>query len=60
LAQLSFRGIEETKMNIDILAVALLVIAHVVFFTIALKESDNLRPDNDPEREAAFIDFFRP
>ena len=47
-------------MNIDILAVALLVIAHVVFFTIAFKESDNLRPDNDPEREAACIDFFRP
>lgn len=47
-------------MNINIIAIALLVVAHIVCFTIALKESDNLRPDNDPEREAAILDFFRP
>ena len=47
-------------MNLNILAIALLVIAHVVFFTIAMKESDNLRPDNDPEREGAILDYFRP
>jgi len=46
-------------MNTDILAIALLVIGIVVFFTIAMKESDNLRPDT-PEREAAILDYFRP
>jgi hypothetical protein len=48
------------KMNINILAIAFFVIAHVVFFAIALKESDNLRPDDNPEREAAILDYFRP
>ena len=48
-------------MNINIvLAVALFVIAHIVFFAIALKESDNLRPDKDLEREAAILDLLRP
>ena len=48
-------------MNVNIVpAVAVFVIAHVVFFVMALKESDNLRPDKDPEREAAILDFFRP
>lgn len=47
-------------MHINILTIALFVVLHVVFFAIGLKESENLRPDNDPEREAAILDFFRP
>lgn len=47
-------------MNIYILAIALFVLLHVAYFAFALKESDNLRLDDNPEREAALIDFFRP
>lgn len=54
-------NLKEFQLNVNIvLAVALFVIAHAVFFAIALKESDNLRPDKDPEREAAILDFLRP
>lgn len=47
-------------MYINILAITLFVLLHVAYFAFALKESDNLRPDDNPEREAALIDFYRP
>ena len=47
-------------MNINILEIALFVLLHVAYFAFALKESDNLRPDNDPESEAALLDFYGP
>ena len=42
-------------MNINILAITLFVIAYIVSFIIVLKESENLRSDNDPEREVAAL-----
>jgi hypothetical protein len=47
-------------MYINILAITLLVLLHVAYFTFALKEADNLHPDDNPEREVALIDFYRP
>ena len=47
-------------MYINIPAITLFVLLHVAYFAFALKESDNLRPDDNPEREAALIDFYRP
>lgn len=47
-------------MYSNILAITLFVLLHVAYFAFALKESDNLRPNDNPEREAALIDFYRP
>ena len=47
-------------MCINILAITLFVLLHVAYFAFALKEADNLRPDDNPEREVALIDFYRP
>ena len=47
-------------MDMNILAIVSFVLLFVAYFAFALKESDHLRSDNDTEREAAILDFFRP
>ena len=47
-------------MNLNILAIALFILLHVAYFAFVLKESDYLQNDNNPEREAAILDYFRP
>jgi hypothetical protein len=47
-------------MYINTLAITLFVLLHIAYFAFALKESDNVRPDDNPESEAALLDFYRP